>query len=1093
MSTDNPKDDLDPSKDDASTPEEAENTEATDWLMSDADNPTLPTGKKPASPKPQEPPKETVAADTTSPDITDASTAEQSEDEPEERQKEVSQDDIDAMFAKGSLDPAEPQDDASGEVSGATSQNDIDQTSGETSVTETPSTPESEDTDSGDVSLEESDETLESRDEVEDPSEPKSEADSGDISQEDLDALLKSGSSEDDKPDETDTLEALLEKELKTISSDDADSLLTSGDAQDPLVAVDMEERLDGKTDDQLAEDLEVPIVLDDEPVVTEAPTPKAAAPEPPPEPEPEAIPTSPELNDAIVLENIVAGATTDLDDTMDDVEVIEESDESFEFEAGPAEAVPVAARTEDDSDDEGEEPAITAGEWLGETMKVPKVLFGVIREQPLRAITGIAAGMIIALATYTYLSANPMRSVSNYVTMVMDEDGQLRRAMTEAQFLIDEGEYLEASSALGNAMSKSTPGSPLYLDAQYIKLEADVKRAETPVALSEASRLHSEIDHVVKQAPLHPRKPEALFWKGQVYEKELNLLAARVEYREILKTESQPENRQNVLLALGELELETNRPIESAEYLQQLRREYPGSEHALKARLLLGDAFVAAGDYDSARTTFIDVAEANPTNAIGAEAFARLGELAFTSGNFDQAIRELETRLDTATTVEGNDQVTLLLAKAYHASGRLEDAKNLLNSLIDFFPESAVTPLARVELSRVLYDLGLEREAVRYATQTVQAYPGHSDVLRNAGELLQVNGEILDAARSLLAAHTAGADDPDLLLAAGKLFAEAKAYPEAKRALVKLADDYAASRQGLMGNIELSKLLYEEGRVSDALDRLEGLAEITNASSRKLPILAALGELYQSMNLPAKVAAVYGEIAVLTNEPEVLAQSATAILNAGVIDEGLKIASGIDVQQLTPPTAYAFLNAKGRGVMRMDGKEGLGYLEQAHAGYPEERTSEGVQALLEANLTLDRSARARAIISELSTRVMQRDYFMERPRLEQAAITWGNYLFNRSDYRAAVDAYTLALEAQVVGGRPDEVDAVLSNQQLWSLYQQANSLFKLSEFENSIVLYDRVARSGSEWSTEASTKAASARLEQRLRGEPVAETRNAG
>lgn len=901
----------------------------------------------------------------------------------------------------------------------------------------------------------------------------------------DIDALLLGDGmlDEDDDDDGSpsdDQFEAMIEDELKTLASADDDSLLNAGDSQDVLDEKDMDERLDGTTEDSLATSLPEQLDADMAVVPDEKPAP-AVAPEPSAETTP-AEDVSDETLQEVVDENISAAAELDTpevdeEDAYEPVKSEEDREPEREYE----------------SEDEYVRPYVARRRMMDELRKVPPVVIEMVRDEPYRAITAFAAGLIAMLSGYLILTANEYRPVSEYATVVLDEGSALRRAITTAEMLIEDGEYVEAAMTIEKALLDANPKSPIYLDAEYLELEAEIRALGDTVSTRVANRLHGKIDRMVTEQPLHPKRPEGLYWKAQLYEKEGNLQAARVEYRELLKNEWQAENLNRVLLALGELELRTDRPLNAAEYLQDLRRRYPGTTEAARARLLLGDALVAAGDPEAARVTYINVAENDPAGQLGADAFSRLGELAFETGNYEQAIRELEGRLSRSSTVEGNDGVTLLLAKTYRAVGRYEDAKNLLQGLIDFFPESDVTPLAQIELSQVMNDMGMGREAVRFATQTTQVYPDHPDVLRNAGELLALHGDAVDAGRALLAAHTAGTGDPELLLSAGRLFVKAGQKSRAEQVFRQLADDYSRSRQGLLGHVELAKLLFERGEVSDALERLENLNRTTNSSGRKLPVLAALGEIYGTMGLNGKVAEVYSEAASISDDPEVIAESAIALFDIGAIDQGLTVASNVNAQQLEEDSAYDFLNALGRGTMRRDAQEGLGYLEQAHASYPEARTASGVQALLEANLSLGRSARARAIISELNNRLSEREHALERPRLEQAAITYGNFLFNRGDYRAAADAYSMALDSQIVGTTEDVPDMALTDRQLWSLYQLANTKFKLSDYAASIPLYERVASSSSEWADEASTKLQSARLEQRLRGRARSEARNAG
>ena len=743
------------------------------------------------------------------------------------------------------------------------------------------------------------------------------------------------------------------------------------------------------------------------------------------------------------------------------------------------------------DEETSGSKDFVVADASLAKNLlKVPGALFLHVRDEPWRALTGMAAGLIAAMSTFFYISMNELRDLDDVQNMQLSQDSDLQRSITMAEYLIEEGEYVEASSVIAHALDNANPKSPLYIDAEYVKLEAELKALPEVVKNPQGDIAHGQIDHVVAKMPLHPKRSRALFWKGQLYEAEDNMQAARVEYRELLIRDPNAPNRSEILLALGKLELETERPVEAARHLQQLRSSFPGTDEAVEARLLIGDAYTAIKDYDNARATFIAIAETHPGDKIGDDAFARLGELAYESGNYEQAIRELEGRLNTARSVEGNDGVTLLLAKAYRASGRLEEAKNLLNGLIDFFPTSLVTPLARVEMAQVLDELGLSREAVRYATQSVQLFPAHPSVLRVAGELLAKSGDAQDAARSLIAAQHAGADDPDLLLNAGRLYAKSGDSDEAKKAFEQLLYNYPKTHQGILGNIELSKLSFSQGMPSDAVDRLEELRLVVRGSSKQLPLLMVLGNFYSELGMRTKVADTYGEIATLTQEPELLAQSAIALFSAGVSKEGLTIADTVEVQQLSEETAYAFLNAKGLTLLQVSAKEGISYMEQAYAGYPEQRTALGVQTLLEANLTLNRSARARALVAEINAYVSQRENFNERPRLEQAAMTWGNYLYERQDFRAAASAYEMALNAEV---RSDSVDVILTDTQAWNMFQQANALYRLSDYETCIPLYEQLATTASQWAPEASAKLTSARLEQRMRGVSVPEVRNAG
>lgn len=107
-----------------------------------------------------------------------------------------------------------------------------------------------------------------------------------------------------------------------------------------------------------------------------------------------------------------------------------------------------------------------------------------------------------------------------------------------------------------------------------------------------------------------------------------------------------------------------------------------------------------------------------------------------------------------------------------------------------------------------------------------------------------------------------------------------------------------------------------------------------------------------------------------------------------------------------------------------------------------------------------------------------------------------GDYLYDRRDYRAAVDAYAIVTADQADETPQADEEAVIrpsNERQRWSTYQQANALFKLARFQECLPLYEVIAESATTLARDAQAKADAAKIELRLRGEPVPETRNAG
>lgn len=710
-----------------------------------------------------------------------------------------------------------------------------------------------------------------------------------------------------------------------------------------------------------------------------------------------------------------------------------------------------------------------------------PSVVGRPVPSHSLRLIASITIGVFGAIIVFYVLSTHRLRPLTEADLASTVREGKLASAVEAAQALMAEGRYSDAADRLQSALAEA-PQSALKVDGEFLYLQAVSKTLPDRIPAEAARAYHSEVDRLIELAPLHPMAPVALHLNAQVYEAEQNPLAARALYRDILEEYPDAANADEVLLAAGRLELALERPVTASDYFEQLIASYPASPLVDQARLHMGDALQLAGNYDGARITYVRLAQAYPGTELGDAAFERLGRLAFETGDYESAIRELESRLAMATTIEGNDRIYLLLAKTHAVSGHPEKALELLRELIEFFPDSAVMPFAYIELSKVQSLMGMARDATRTATQAVDRYPGHADVLRNAGDLLARADRHGEAAAAYEDAFNAGAREPELLLKAGELYGRAELYADAQRVLDALRFDHATAPEALDGTIVWSKLQFERGEVSEALTRLETLADVTRDRSQQFRIKSVLADLYERIGFQDEAARIYAEIPEVTDEPAMLAQSALALFATGSVEEGLGVAERVEVARLSDAEAYRFLVAKGNALMSGELRQALDTLETAHEVYPLERTPEGDALLLRANLAAGRTARARAVMVDM------RAQFEKEPGaaewLTQAANEWGDFLYSRRDYRAAADAYSYATSA--AGSASDGAEA-------WALYQRANALYKMADFAESLRLYEQVSQGTSPWAAEAESKIDAVKLDMKLRGLAVPETQEAG
>jgi TolA-binding protein len=695
---------------------------------------------------------------------------------------------------------------------------------------------------------------------------------------------------------------------------------------------------------------------------------------------------------------------------------------------------------------------------------------------------------VLVFVAAFAYLAANRYRGPES----VLDErmPVPLDRALRLSQAMMDERDYAGAVGVLDNALNATPKTDVRYADALFQRLDAKMAMLPAVVDAQVADTMHAEIDSAVRDGRQHPRTAEALLWKAQIYEREGNDAAARAEYRGILEDYGNAPNRDEVLLRLGQLELRTGRAFQAIQIARQLIAEYPGSQLLPEGRLLLGDASAAAGDIDGARVAYIHLAEDEMDSPIGAQAFERLGKMALKEGQPSTAIRELQSRLRSATTVEGNERVYLVLARAYRASGEPEEARNILNELIDFFPESEITPLALVELSQVLADLGSNLEAQRLAERAAERFPSHPDVLRNAAAMYAAAGDHQSAGDTYLNAYGAGAKTPDVLLSAGRELEIAGAHTDARAAFEKVVLEYPSSTEAIEAHVGWARAALALGDIDAAYARLNEIAAVTEGRPRQLPVLRALAGLYEQLGLTQDAIATNAKVAAVTDDPAALAEAARHLIDANAVDEGLAVARRVEVSQLGPAQAYPFLFAWGRAMMRGDPELGIELMQRAHDDYPTERSADGIETLMRAVLTRGKTARARAILAEMRTRAQTSGEPEDRARLASAAAHFGDYLLSRRDYAAAADAYAMAAASPT-----RSTDAEPTETEYWNAYQRANALLELGRVNESLALFDFVGESAAAVARDARVRGEAARLEKRRREGPpnVTDTGAAG
>lgn len=710
------------------------------------------------------------------------------------------------------------------------------------------------------------------------------------------------------------------------------------------------------------------------------------------------------------------------------------------------------------DHDDTVDSPPRPSGEEV----------FGKPPRPLLRAGASIAAGLLTALCTWGYLKAHPYR-IPDAPLAALEESGG-RDAVSELRSRLEEGDYQTVLTEAEHAL-KQHGGEDPSGELRVLQVEARYRMLSGTSKIAPLDQLRRDIENLLDDIPTSDRAPDLMRWRADLYERTDMPDAAKSVYVQMIDSYPNAEGLDEVLYETARLSKELGAAEEARDWAQRLLDDYPASPRVGPAQLILGEATLALGDKEGAAEIFLRTAQTYTNSAVGADAYAHLGQLRYDDGLYDEAIQILETRLRTATKIEGNDRIYLLLAKAHRAQGNSDEAVRVLRELIDFFPDSKAMPQAMVELSQLLAQQGRSDEAVRVARQAASQFPEDAEVIKNSGRLLAGTGSIDTAAANLLKADELGAGDPDVLLEAGRLYRKSGQWDRALQAFERLEAQYVDTVQAHQAAIERAQTLYELGRSREAIGLLEKLAASTIAGSVRLQALDTLANLYDGLGMRARASDIYKDLAGKTNDSVVLARASVAMFRAGQWDDAQAVAVRVEERALPPELAYRFLMSHGAALLKATPDVGLRKMEDAYVRFPEFRTPEDEETLLRTYLSLDRTAAARAMVMDLQTRAKTDP--AEGMRLLRAAVLWGDHLYGRGDYRAAEEAYALAIGA-VTGDNPDTA---------WSKYQRANALLHLEDFAGGWKLFDEVARMPSDWQGLAKVKAEYAKAEMRRRG----------
>jgi tetratricopeptide (TPR) repeat protein len=312
-----------------------------------------------------------------------------------------------------------------------------------------------------------------------------------------------------------------------------------------------------------------------------------------------------------------------------------------------------------------------------------------------------------------------------------MDERVQLERAMMLAQRespATVEG-YLMAE------VRKDNPDSSLILEAL---IQGYLKTYQLPQA-HHCANLWLERD---------ADNPQALFWRGMLYEKVLNNRGAAEDFKKVVAAD--PENGE-ARLHLADLLLGFKEYQDAVEHYEWLDAREPGN---MQVMLGLAGCRVALSQLDEAQKLLDDLLAAYPRNPL---VLAECGKLALKMGKPDDAEASLRRSVEIdpyePEAVFSFSQVLQLQGKSSEATKWRNEHERILADLNQLYELNKAIiaaprdPKLRYEIGQIFMRNGREQEGLRWLGTALQMDPRHRPTHKTLAEYCERKGMTREAA----------------------------------------------------------------------------------------------------------------------------------------------------------------------------------------------------------------------------------------------------------------------------------------------------------------------------------------------------------
>jgi len=394
------------------------------------------------------------------------------------------------------------------------------------------------------------------------------------------------------------------------------------------------------------------------------------------------------------------------------------------------------------------------------------------------------------------------------------DTDTQLR--IGDAYYA--QGEYREALNYYNKAIGAEPGGD-------YAMFQV----ANSYYRMNQNFEAVSQFRRVLRIYPYSTLREQAQYNVAYIYLNTENYDQAIEEFQTVIDRYPGTEWAARAQYNIGDSYYNAGQYDEAIEAYRQVLEDYPRSDYIIEAINGIQFAQLSAGEEDSSTEVLEEFLADNPTSTTADRLRFRQAENMMQSGDYDAAVDEFRQYLRITNNDELVPDAYMNMADAYERIDEPESAIEMLETLVNDFPDSDQTAAALSELGRLHYEQENYSESLNRYEQLIEADSRYrQEGILGMGSANLAMGNVNEARQNFEDVLSSDENNNAARVGLGKVLLEDDRVDEARRFFSLVAEnsttDTGAEAQYLLGETYLESGDSEQAR--EAFSRVQVLFE---------------------------------------------------------------------------------------------------------------------------------------------------------------------------------------------------------------------------------------------------------------------------